>query len=367
MTDDDNGIPRRKVLAALSTIGTAGVLGGASTYAVFSDRESLAASFMAGKIDLTVHYTSAYDYGKETVESSGEVDGSEPVTLFNRPDLKPGDSGRTEFCFELATNPAYLWLCGEITADREDDDSQKDGELDENIQATLRYCQPDGSDGAVIVDGTLGDVMDALSGGVPLDSNSSKGVLEGGQQAPYQPSSEAGAITGPCVCIKWEIPMNEVGNEIQSDELDIAFRFNAIQARHNDGTGSPCGDGGGGGDGGGDGNDGGGGDNGGPKHHAISFAAFCYSGDTEPTIGITITDTKDGSEPLGISWTANPAVDGVVLKAAGNFEKFPGGNSGTAHIGQGSPAPNASSPNPCPNHEEVKFEYNKNTDSFERE
>lgn len=347
-----NNITRRRVLAGIATAGTAGALGSAGTYALLSDTARTRATFTSGSLDLRVHYDTTYE-GVETQTDSGVIDGAESVELFDRGDLKPGDSGRMKFCFDVTTNPAYLWVCGDLTAGN-------DSDLADAIETTLRYC---GSDGTAIggENRSLSSVFADLAGGVPLDYDGTDATP--GEQTAYEPSSGSG-ITGPCLCIEWELPA-EVGNEIQSDELSFDLTFHAVQARHNDGTDAPCG-----GDDGRDSDDGDGDDGGGPDRKAISFVAFGYTGE-EPAIDLTITETKDGDEPLAISWSADPAVDAVVLKTGGGkhaIENFSGGTSGTATVGAGTSRTTGQEPNdPYPNGSAVKFEYDEGTGSFQRE
>jgi hypothetical protein len=166
-------------------------------------------------------------------------------------DVKPGDSGHVEFCFEIIDNPSYMWACGDLsqaengfTEPESDVDDDELGELAESIEATLSYCEE--VDGELvraeeIAAGSMVDIFAALADGVPFDGTGTAGLAPG-DQAPYDEAvvvDGVDAITGPCVCLDWSIP-TAVGNEIQSDSMTMGFEFHAVQSRHNDGTANPC-------------------------------------------------------------------------------------------------------------------------------
>jgi predicted ribosomally synthesized peptide with SipW-like signal peptide len=291
MTDDDLfELSRRKALAGLGTIGIASAGAGLGTSAFFSDTESFDGNMItAGELDLAVDYV-VHEYqgsaGKYTINSfEGTVNGSEasqavtldgPSTISqDLDDLKPGDKGYSYFCFEIDDNPAYLWACGELTANNENgqneaedgtdgdgestdttggDPGAGEGELADAIQVTVSYCSIDTaappdysagdtlSGGTQITSGTLAEVLDELDGGIPLDGTGSAGVPSPGSQAPYDGTSNSSGVTGvtnPCICFEWHVPTS-VGNEIQSDSVKFDLEFNAQQARHNDGSNNPC-------------------------------------------------------------------------------------------------------------------------------
>lgn len=367
---DDNKIElsRRKVLGSLGLIGGAGAFAGAGTFAFLSDQEDAVVSFMSGKLDLTVHYESTY-YGAKKKTKSGTIGGSQGM-LFDWKDLKSGDHGKTKFCFDLKTNPAYLWLCGDIIADseagklteqeKENGDTTDDGELDEAIKAKLRYCKQDGTVGDIIVggeDSTLRDVLTALENGIPLDSNGNGGASAGEQDA-YDP----GKKTGKCVCIEWRIP-EDVDNKIQADKLKFSLIFHAVQARHNDGTGSPC-----------DGDSDSGGDNSGGNKPGISYIAFCDSNGDSLNPTVTVLKTNTEGDPIMVKWETNKPVGHVALKTgnqdapgSGNkwesyFDHFSYPNaatSGTVTVGTGTDIAGQTPSDPCPNSEEVKVDASK--------
>ncbi|MDR5671569.1 vWFA domain containing protein [Halalkaliarchaeum sp. AArc-CO] len=80
---------------------------------------------------------------------------------------------------------------------------------------------------AVIVEGTLREVMKALEGGIPLDAN-----LQEEDRVCFTNS-----VTR-CFGFEWELP-TDVGNEVQTDSVEFAIGFAAEQCRHNDGETNP--------------------------------------------------------------------------------------------------------------------------------
>ena len=360
---------RRELLLGAGTIGIASLGAGVGTYAAFSDREQTTAIVTAGALDLRVHHESNYNGRSSDVVTDGEVDGG-PGVVFDLPDVKPGDSGRSQFCFELQTNPAYLWLCGELTAnveagltepEREAEDAADygRGELADAIDVTLKYADAAGNGGETITEGSLRTVLARLSNGLPLDA-AGRGDVDAGAQQPFEPSAGDDPLTEPCLVFEWAIP-ESVGNEIQTDRVEFGLTFYAQQARHTDGTENPCDEQ--------DGSDGNGGQN--TNKTAISFAAFCVDqGEiTAADLTVSVAGTNDDGEPIAIDWTADREVDRVVLKTGGGrlaIENFPGGSSGTATVGEGTPRIDGQTPStPCPDGvSSVKFEYDTEKEAF---
>ena len=270
---DDNPIrlSRRKMLGGVGAIGLASAGAGLGTTAYFSDEESFTDnSLTAGELDLLVHVDYSEDQGSYAQYSTpdgtyidggvvgGQEDG-EPLQI-EVSDLKPGDSGEGEFCFSIVDNPAYMWMCGELTDDDENgqtepeaevDDSGGDpgegeGELADAMQVTLSYCSEEDGEtviGEEIVSDSLGDVMLALQSGVPLSGDGDADTPIDDRE-PFEGVESAFDDEEPntaeqCVCVSWEVP-TDVGNEIQTDSVMFDFEFYAEQARHNDGTTNPC-------------------------------------------------------------------------------------------------------------------------------
>jgi predicted ribosomally synthesized peptide with SipW-like signal peptide len=245
------------MLAGLGAVGLASAGAGLGTSAYFSDEESFENNTLtAGTLDLRVRYEASYDSdgAVENMADSamGTQDGDPAGMFYDLDDVKPGDSGHVEFCFDIVDNPAYMWACGDLSQAENGmnepemavDDTPDIGELGDSIVARLSYCdEVDGEfvEGEEIVSGSLVDVIAAISSGAALDGDGVAGLLPG-EQSPYDEEvvvDEEEYITGACICLFWEIPY-EVGNEIQSDSLTMSFEFHALQARHNDGTTNPC-------------------------------------------------------------------------------------------------------------------------------
>jgi predicted ribosomally synthesized peptide with SipW-like signal peptide len=264
MTQDNNdgaqlySLSRRKMLGGLGVVGLASAGAGLGTSAFFSDEESFENNTLtAGSLDLRVVYNTSYDSdgAVENMADSamGTQDGDPAGTFYDLQDVKPGDSGHVEFCFEIVDNPSYMWVCGDLSQaengmtepEMDVDDTPDIGELGESIEARLSYCEEvDGEfvEGEEIVSGSLVDVFAAISGGAALDGDGVAGLAPGDQSphdTPVEDSDGPDYITGACVCLYWEIPTS-VGNEIQTDSLTMDFEFYALQARHNDGTTNPC-------------------------------------------------------------------------------------------------------------------------------
>lgn len=253
-----HNLTRRKMLAGLGAVGLASAGAGLGTSALFSDSEVFGGnSITAGEIDLLVHWESTY-IGASTDEQRGVIDGGVSQAYVYE-DWKPLDEGNLEFCFELHTNPAYLWVCGELTANAENGVSDPEaassletdpegetsgdaqsGELADAMDAVLSYCNPDGTVIGEITRGTLREVLATMAGGIALDSTATAtnaGIATPGEQTPYEPSSGEGELTGPCLCLDLEL---ESGNETQSDSVGFDVTFHAVQARNTDGTLNPC-------------------------------------------------------------------------------------------------------------------------------
>ena len=262
MNDDTIGLSRRKMLVGLGAVGVASAGAGLGTTAYFNDTESFNGnSLTAGELDLFVHVDYSEDQGSYAQYSTdpgtfinGNVVGGdeegEPLSI-QVSDLKPGDSGEGEFCFSIVDNPAYMWMCGELTANDEngmtepemDDDETPGGDLADAMAVTVSYCTPDGEVGDEIVSGSLAEVMDALIEGVPLsgDGDASAAVADRpafeGVTEPFVDG--APNVAEQCVCFEWVVPTG-VENEIQTDSVMFDFEFYAVQSRHNDGTHNPC-------------------------------------------------------------------------------------------------------------------------------
>ncbi|MFC7046679.1 SipW-dependent-type signal peptide-containing protein [Halobacteriaceae archaeon GCM10025711] len=175
-------------------------------------------------------------------------------------DVKPGDWGEVTFSLHLFDNPGYVWLLGDLVenadnsltepekADEDEVDGLESGELADAIQVVVWHDDGDNvredeeiiaigkpadvdddivyaKEEALIVSGSLADVLDQLDGKTPLDAN----VLT--DERDCLPNS-----TTRYVGFKWWLP-SSVGNEVQTDSVTFDFGFYTEQCRHNDGSG----------------------------------------------------------------------------------------------------------------------------------
>ncbi|MFW5948121.1 MAG: choice-of-anchor W domain-containing protein [Halolamina sp.] len=273
MTDDNPiRLSRRKMLGGVGAIGLASAGAGLGTTAYFSDEESFTDnSLTAGELDLFVHVDyeeDQGDYAQWSTDDGTYVDGGvvggeeegEPLRI-EVEDLKPGDSGEGMLCFSIVDNPAYMWMCGALTANDQNGTTEPEeaelldmyeevpdeGQLADAMQVSVSYCTEGEDDeydvGDEIASGSLAEVMAALQMGVPLsgDGDAEAGVEDRptfeGVESAFDGDEPDTAET--CVCFEWWVP-TEVGNEIQTDSVTFDFSFYAEQARHNDGTTNPC-------------------------------------------------------------------------------------------------------------------------------
>jgi predicted ribosomally synthesized peptide with SipW-like signal peptide len=112
MTDDNTnpiGLSRRRVLGGIGAIGVASAGAGLGTTAFFSDSESFENNTLtAGELDLRVQYEASYDSdgAVENMADSamGTQDGDPAGMFYDLEDVKPGDSGHVQFCFEIVAS-----------------------------------------------------------------------------------------------------------------------------------------------------------------------------------------------------------------------------------------------------------------------
>ena len=250
------------MLLGLGTVGIASAGAGLGTTAYFNDTESFDGnSLQAGSLDLRVHFASQYNRTGEPlfatatgvrdgVESSlnGAATSADFVVVVD--DLKPGDSGSAEFCFEVEDNPAYLsWeLAITDTAENGYTEPEPDtlaagdtndpgdpsgaGELQD---AMMVYVST--TDGTYAPDDSLSYLLgrgDVYAGSLAalserefyFDHDPSTPLID------TVPGSTDGPVA-PCLGIEFEIPTS-VENEIQTDSVTFDLTFHAVQARHNE-------------------------------------------------------------------------------------------------------------------------------------
>lgn len=362
---------RRELLLGIGTIGISSIGASIGTYAALSDSEQNSAIMTAGGLNLRVHHESNYNGESSNIATGGTVDG-EPGVLFDLPDVKPGDSGRSRFCFEIETNPAYLWACGSLQRNAEAGLTEQErtvegsaesetGELADAIRVKLKYADAAGNTSETITEGSLRTILTQLSEGLPLDATGRGNITAGSQQA-FEPSTDDKPSVEPCLVFEWMIPKS-VGNEIQNDRVEFGFTFYAQQARHSDGTENPCDDR--------DTNNGNDDSDDNETRKAISFVAFCVDeGEQSPEkVDVSIAETNEDGEPLAVNWESKTRINRIVLKSGGGplaIENFPGGTTGRAAVGAGSERVNGQTPsNPCPNStERRKFEFDSDQKTF---
>jgi predicted ribosomally synthesized peptide with SipW-like signal peptide len=269
MSDKNIDLSRRKILAGLGAVGAAGAGAGLGTSAFFSDEESFDGNVItAGELDLAVGYYSYWDQGIAGSGSRmGTADGESVSGELT--DVKPGDSGLLAFCPRIEDNPAYLWLCGELTANDENTVTEPEaaadpnhdtpseeplaggGELAEAVQVSLAYCRLDEvedefgpgdvTESTEVWSGSFAALLAGIENGVALDGDGATGedgsFPAPGDQACFDGSD--GEADNPCLCLAWELP-TDVGNEVQTDSMAFDLTFHAQQCRHNDGRENPC-------------------------------------------------------------------------------------------------------------------------------
>ena len=108
-------LTRRRILGGFATVGATAAAAGLGTTAYFSDRETYESNLIqVGELDLYVDYeTSVSQDGVDTgsTTSDGTIDGERMAAgEYVVQDVKPGDSGRLEFCPKLLDNPGRLWI-----------------------------------------------------------------------------------------------------------------------------------------------------------------------------------------------------------------------------------------------------------------
>ena len=225
MTEDKFDLSRRKVLGSLGVVGTGAVLGGAGTAALFSDQDNVDSNMVqAGELDLEIDYEAKNKGTAKTVERSGNGD----LEGFSFKDIKPGDDGYVEVSLTPSSNPAWIWMQGQLTLNAEngfteperdvDDtsaDGDWDGELADKIDATLQDA-----DGNVVADDTLYNVFDQISSGIRI-----------ADQAVSADNTES-------IRLDWSVDSG-VGNIIQTDKAKFDLSFYAEQRRHNDNPSNP--------------------------------------------------------------------------------------------------------------------------------
>lgn len=313
-------ISRRKVLVGMGAVGLASAGAGFGTSAFYSDEESFDDNLLvAGELDLKVDWQVTYTgpngfeyidafpdrytndpdnpdallrddlgnivtgpddiqdpvFSREQLAANFEttVDDPQVETAFraqfanvpddlDRPiielsDVKPGDEGEVTFSLHLFDNPGYIWMTGDLIANREnsveepertDEDEDNDapipegdvddaGELADALHAVIWYDEngnnvlDEGED--ILLENSLAEVLATLDEGfgLPLDGDRSNDGGEEGEIRDCFPNS-----TTQYIGFKWSLPVDHA-NEVQTDSVEFDLGFYTEQCRHNDGSG----------------------------------------------------------------------------------------------------------------------------------
>jgi len=291
---DETNLSRRAVLGALGGIGAGAALGGTGTMAYLNDTERTHATVTAGELDIKLDWRTVYN-GTEQTKQEDPVDTAEDgTTILTLDDVKPGDHGCIVISIHNDTNPAWIWH--RLGIENRDDNGltepeeksgdstggDGEGELQNHVQLRAFYddnfdcewnedeecgltpwrkltefvpMETDGGEGAttltrgLLLDGVRGTTIytrqkahDGLPGHninispfFPSDEQADRLHEEWYDQAftDYYDSDLLKKQTGTqYLTYQWRVPKS-VGNEIQSDSVDISFTFYAEQARHN--------------------------------------------------------------------------------------------------------------------------------------
>lgn len=142
MSDDNNSkvtLSRRKALASLGTIGVAVGLGGAGTYAQFTDTENQSATFSAGGIDGTLSTNASYNgemLDGDELEGYVTYEGEGPGATIHFQDVKPGDFGSFNFELTVQDNPAWVAACVGIENNVDNRDFEPEIAADPDVNAS---------------------------------------------------------------------------------------------------------------------------------------------------------------------------------------------------------------------------------------
>jgi hypothetical protein len=279
-------LSRRKLLAAVTATGGAGLGAGAGSAALLSDEEGFVNNLIeAGEFDLKVDWEVDYYNGIDpdpVTISDSDVDDDGDLELVDEPgpivdleDVKPGDVIEHTLSLHLFENPGFITMDGLLTADDDNGitepedqvdgvldnaDGAPDGDLDNHFRCVAWYDDGDGLpqeiwttsyatrdafiedliDGNVSFDvnadeflfeGTLASLMSTLSGGLLLDPRVN-GHVAGGYPDSFcfQPSETQ--YIGILCWLPRDIPGVD-DNIIQSDRLKYELGFDANQCRNN--------------------------------------------------------------------------------------------------------------------------------------
>jgi len=230
----------KKVLLSLLSITAVGILAFGASRAFFNDMEkSTGNSFTAGKLDLIVNI--------DGVSVSNR-------SIFNEPDIKPGDQGEKTLDMIVIDNPSCGTLTFTLNGNLDKDNSctepeagvegpncpvgyyinppnppVSEGELNENMIVTV--WEDSGMNPGWQCGNTPGCAADVMEGDNIKQANEHVFISQYLLGNFSLLLGELPANTPFYYGFKWEVP-STVGNIIQSDSFAGFFDFNAYQKRN---------------------------------------------------------------------------------------------------------------------------------------
>lgn len=248
-------LSRRKALAAVGTIGAAGVLGGFGTKAFLSDTENVQATYAAGQVDLKLSWKTFLN--GEQVTDTGRTDTEDGQLVGEYESIMPGDTGCILIGLHLLDTPAWIWMRGQIIEALENEviepekkagDDQETGELHGSnlsfnnvhyVETAKPNCTFDSDDIIVVNDESReGEALTQVkmsafgkwNGGVLLDGDRASRDNPPTKEC-FRPS------TTHWLALPWTYrkrPATEDLDARQStDSVKIGFDFFAEQCQHN--------------------------------------------------------------------------------------------------------------------------------------
>ncbi len=282
---------RRELLAGVAGATGLGAAAGTGTAALVSDRSVFDSQLTTGSLDLRVDRVTGETTGSSqgTVAVPVELTAEDPTQVVDLTVSLP-DGGDA--------NPAFAWVRSRCP---------QDGDLASKLDVTLRYASCDAD--CILYSGPLS----GLAAGVPIDASGDASV-DPGQQQCLQPGRD--------IDLQLVVSISAFrGRGSASFTLD----FVGTQCRHASGVTSPfqgetdCEED----------SDGG--------QHAISYVAFCTTGDEPADPDVTVLETNDDGEPVSVAWTTAVDVIFVCVKAANSLTVYDYSDesrtSGTATVG----------------------------------
>jgi len=202
-----------KLSSSLIFLAILGIAAGTATAAYLNDSVTVEDNtFQAGSIQLNIGFSTEYNNDIIAEEDLS----TQPGTMFDFQDIKPGDSGVTTVTTHVSNNSGWKWILFNQTG--------SEGELAENIEMDIFYDE-DGTgefneDDEMIHQGSLADVENTLGQGYLLDGDTTTEDEE-----PFTSSEEY------YISFRWEIP--ETVQNVDEDLKTFDLEFFAEQSRHN--------------------------------------------------------------------------------------------------------------------------------------